>query len=257
MKQVQTIIIMFTCLLFAISCKKTDITPAPTPSPVVKRLQKITWSGSFALNQNYSYDTQGRLIKYDDEDITDTYTYGAGTIAIKEFRKSENRFVNDITGVVDNAGRATSLTGSYSYNINSPYTEQTAFSYDVNGYLTQFTRTVGNNVQSYVFTITDGDYTKLVYQVNGSGGYTQVTDFYADKNNLSGIGAIPISPGNNHNGLFGKINKHLKKSEQSTQLNAPSPSWTENYTYTLDANGYIQTAGLTGTTIATATYIFQ
>lgn len=257
MKHLQTMIMVFTFLLFAVSCKKSDPIPAPTPTPVSKKLRKITWSGSFVLTQNYTYDTQGRVIKYEDEDVTDTYTYTVNSVAIKEFRKPESRFVSDITGSVDNAGRVTNLTGNYSYNINFPYTEQTAFSYDAHGYLTQFTRTVGNNVQSYVFTVTDGDYTKLIYQYNGSGGYTQITEFYTDKNNQSGIGAIPISPGNNHNGLFGKINKHLKKYEQSTQLNAPAPSWTQNYTYVLDASGYIQTAGLTGTTLATAAYSFQ
>lgn len=257
MKHLQTIILVFTCLLFVVSCKKTSPIPAPTPNPVSKKLQKITWSGSFVSTQDYTYDTQGRLIKYEDEDRTNTYAYTANTVAIKEFRKSENRFISDITGTIDNAGRATNLTGTYSNNINSPYTEQTSFSYDANGYLTQFTRTAGNIVQTYAFTITDGDYTKLIYQNSGGGGFTQVTDFYTDKNNLSGIGSIPISPGNNHNGLFGKINKHLKKYEQLTQLNAPSPSWTQNYTYVLDPNGYIQTAGLTGTSTTTATYTFQ
>jgi hypothetical protein len=253
MKQLKTIITVFAFLLFTVSCKKTDTIPIPGS----KKLQKITWSGAYPLTQNYTYDTQGRLIKYEDDDNIITYAYGTNTVAIKEFRKLENRFVSDITGITDNAGRATNLTGTYSYNINFPYSGQTAFSYDANGYLTQFTRTAGNNVQSYNFTITDGDYTKLIYQSSCCGGYTQITDFYTDKNNLSGVGSIPISPGNNHTGLFGKINKHLKKFEQLTQLNAPSPSWTDNYSYVLDANGYIQTASLTGTTTLTAAYIFQ
>ena len=257
MKHLQTIIMGLTCLLFAVSCKKTSTTPVPTPTPVSKKLQKITWSGSFVLTQKYTYDTQGRLVKYEDEDVTNSYTFGTGTVAIKEFRKSENRFITDITGTVDNAGRVTNLTGTYSYNINIPYTEQTAFTYDGEGYLKQFTRTNGAVVQTYDFTVMDGDYTKLIYTKTNAGGYTQLTDFYTDKNNLSGIGSIPVGAGNYHNGLFGKINKHLKKYEQSTQLNAPSPSWTENYTYVLDAYGYIQTAGLTGTTTATASYIFQ
>ena len=71
------------------------------------------------------------------------------------------------------------------------------------------------------------------------------------------MGSIPISPGNNHTGLFGKTNKHLKKMEQLTQLNAASPSWTENYTYVLDNYGYVQTAGLSGATTITGTYTFQ
>lgn len=257
MKHVQTIITVFAFLILALSCKKTSTTPVPTPNPVSKKLQKITWIGSFVSTQNYTYDISGRLIKYEDEDVTNTYTFGTGTVAIKEFRKSENRFVSDITGTIDNAGRATNLTGTYSYNINIPYTEQTAFTYDGEGYLKQFTRTNSASVQTYDFTVIDGDYTKLIYTKTNAGGYTQLTDFYTDKNNLSGIGSIPTGAGNNHNGLFGKINKHLKKYEQLTQLNAPSPSWTENYTYVLDANGYIQTAGLTGTTTATASYIFQ
>jgi YD repeat-containing protein len=255
MKHLKTLITVFAFLLFVASCKKAD--PIPVPTPGSKKLQKITWSGAYALTQNYIYDTQGRLVKYEDEDASITYIFSTNTVAIKQYRKSENRFVSDITGITDNAGRVTNLTGSYSYNINFPYTEQTAFTYDAEGYLTQFTRTAGNSTQSYHFTVTNGDYTKLIYQSSCCGGYTQITDFYTDKNNLSGVGSIPISPGNNHTGLFGKINKHLKKFEQLTQLNATSPSWTDNYSYVLDGNGYIQTASLTGTTMLTAAYIFQ
>jgi len=254
MKQVQTIIVTLTCLICVLSCKKTDTVPVPTP--VSKKLQKITWTTSYPLTQNYTYDAQGRLIKYEDEYATNTYAFNGNMVAIKEFRKSENRFVSDITGTTDNAGRVTNLTGSYAYNINVPYTEQTAFTYDAEGYLKQFTRTMGTAVQTYDYTVTNGDYTKLVYQKPGSSGYTRTTDFYLDKENLTGVGDIPIGPGVN-NGLFGKLNKHLVKFEQSTVQNAPTPSWANNYTYVLDANGYIQTMGITGTTTATAAYIFQ
>jgi YD repeat-containing protein len=254
MNHLKTIITAITFLLFAVSCKKTESIPAPTPAS--KKLQKITWSGAFALTQNYTYDVQGRLIKYEDENVTNTFTFNANIVAIQEFRKSENRFVSDITGTIDNAGRVTNLTGSYSYNTSFPYTEQTAFTYDAEGYLKQFTRTNGPSVLTYNYTVTNGDYTKLVYQKIGSGGYTQINDFYTDKENHKGVGEIPIGPGI-HTGLFGKLNKHLVKFEQLTQLNAPSPSWTNNYAYQLDNNGYVQIASLTGTTVATLNYIFQ
>ena len=254
MNHLKTIIAVIAFLIIAVSCKKQPAIPGPTP--VNKKLQKITWVTSSPLTQNYFYDAQGRLIKYEDEYVTNTYTFNANTVAIKEFRKSESRFVSDITGTTDNAGRVTNLTGSYAYNINVPYTEQTAFTYDAEGYLKQFTRTNGASVQTYDYTVTNGDYTKLLYQKTNSGGYTRIADFFTDKTNLSGVGDIPIGPGT-HTGLFGKLNKHLIKFEQLTQQNAPSPSWTYNYSYILDNNGYVQTFDLTGTSTATGTYTFQ
>lgn len=255
MKHLKTCIAAFTIFFFAVSCKKESNTIAP--APVSKKLQKITWVTSYPLTQNYLYDAQGRLIKYEDEYDMKTWTFLASTVTIKEFRKTESRMVSDITGTLDNAGRVTNLTGSYSYNINAPYTEQTAFIYDAEGYLKQFTRTAGAVVQTYDYTVTDGDYTKLVYQKTNAGGYTMVTDFYTEKNDLSGIGAIQIGPGNYHTGLFGKTNKHLKKHEQLTQQNAPTPSWTQSYAYTFDNDGYVKTFETTGTSAATGTYTYQ
>lgn len=252
MKHLKTIIAPIAFLLIAISCKKQTTTLIP----VSKKLQKITWVTSYPLTQNYFYDVSGRLIKYEDEYVINTYTFDANTVAIKEFRKSENRFVSDITGTTDNAGRVINLSGSYAYNINIPYTEQTAFTYDTEGYLKQFTRTAGTSIQTYDYTVTNGDYTKLVYQKTNSTGYTQITDMYADKNDMGGVGTIELSIGY-HTGLFGKLNKHLIKFKQSTQQNAPAPSWTNNYAYTLDNNGFVQTSDLTGTSAATGTYTFQ
>lgn len=255
MKHLKTSITALAFLFFAASCKKESNTAIP--ATVSKKLQKITWVTSYPLTQNYLYDAQGRLTKYEDEYVINTYSFNGSTVAIKEFRKTENRFVSDITGTLDNAGRVTSLTGSYAYNINFPYTEQTAFTYDADGYLKQFTRTTGAVVLTYDYTVTDGDYTKLVFQKTNSGGYTMVTDFYTEKNDRSGIGSIQIGPGSSHNGLFGKINKHLKKYEQLTQQNAPAPSWENNYTYILDSDGYVKTSDITGASAATCTYTFQ
>lgn len=254
MKFLKTTIAAFAILIFAVSCKKNETVAAPASGS--KKLQKIIWVTSYPLTQNYFYDAQGRLTKYEDENAINTYVYNQNAVTIKEFRKSENRFVSDITGTTDNAGWVTNLTGTYSYNINFPYTEQTAFTYDADGYLKQFTRTNGFVVTTYDYTVTNGDYTKLVYQKTNSGGYTRITDFFTDKANLSGIGDIPIGCGT-HNGLFGKLNKHLIKFEQLTQQNVTTPSWTYNYTYQLDNNGYVQTFDMTGTSAATGTYTFQ
>jgi hypothetical protein len=254
MKHLKTMIALFTMVIIAVACKKqTVITP---PTAVTKKLQKMVWTTSYPLTQNYSYDAQGRLTKYQDEYVIITYVFGTNTVAIKEFRVSENRFVADVTGITDNAGRATSLTGSYSYNINQPYTEQTTFTYDAGGYLKQFVRTKANISLTYDYTVTNGDYTKLVYQSTNAGGYTQITDFHTDKPSISGVETIPIGPGF-HNGLYGKVNTHLIKFQQLTQSGSPTPSWGYNYAYTLDGNGYVQTMDQTGTSAASVAYTFQ
>jgi len=255
MNTLKTIALALTLFCFATSCKKDTVTPAP--APVSKKLQKITWSQDLADVQNFTYDAQGRLIKSEDDYTTNTYSYNANTVAMKEFRKSENRFVSDITGTTDNAGRMITNTGNFSYNINTPYTEKTDFVYDANGYLTQITRTSGVNVQTYDFTISNGDYIKLIYQKTSGGGYTRVTDFYTDKKDMSGLGSAPLSYANDHTGLFGKMNTHLVKFEQSTSSGSPTPSWTRNLTYTFDSNGYVLTSGSTGTWTGTGVYTYQ
>ena len=255
MNTFKTIMLAITLLCFVSSCKKDAVTP--TPTPVSKKLQKITWDQDLADVLNFTYDAQGRLTKVEDDYTIKTYSYNTNTVAIKEFRKSENRFTSDITGTTDNAGRMITCTGNFSPNINTPYTEQADFIYDANGYLIKITRTSNAIIQTYDFTITNGDYTKLIYQKTSSGGYTLITDFYTDKKDMSGVGNVPLSYANSHTGLFGKINTHLIKFEQSTSSGSPTPSWARNLTYTFDSNGYVLTSGTTGTWTGTGVYTYQ
>ena len=255
MKHLKTTIAVLIFLAGFIACKKentVDITPASA-----KKLQKIIWDQAYANTVNFTYDAENRLTKAEDDYVINSYVYTGSSVAIKEFRKSENRFVSDIAGTLDNAGRMISNTGNYSYNINTPYTEQTSFTYDANGYLIQIKRGSGSLLKSYDFTVTDGDYTKLIYTTVASGGYTKITDYYTDKNDVTALGSVPLGYATYHFGLFGKPGKHLLKYEQSTQSTASVPSWTRTLTYTQDNNGYIQKADHTGTWISTGIYTYQ
>jgi hypothetical protein len=257
MKHLKTITTALMILFFAVSCKKQSVDPV-TPVPTAKKLQHITWTPGYSVEQNYTYDIQGRLTKEEDAHEIVTFEFNSNTVSIKEFKKSENRFVSDISGTTDNAGRITSLTGNFSYTANSPYTEQVNFTYDADGYLTQFKRTRPNSliVFTYDYTVTDGDYTKMVYSVTGGSGATQITEFYTDKKDISGVNYLPLGYGFN-NGLFGKVNTHLVKHDQSTATGVLVPSWTKSLSYTLDNEGYVQTVDLTGYWTASATYSFQ
>ncbi len=264
MKHLRTITAVLTILFFAVSCKKQSVDPAATPVAATKKLQTLIWAAGYQSPQYFTYDTQGRLVKEDDNYQTEGYEYTGNTVHITDYNKSKARIVSDITGTTDNAGRMISFTLNNTYTLNSPYTQQAVLTYDANGYLTQikFTRLYQGNTEilTYDFTVIDGDYTKLLgtYIINGQFGssFTEIFEYYTDKNDPTGIDTYPIvyETFGYNNGLFGKTNKHLIKHVQNGVVN---PTWVMDYTYTLDSNGYPQTHNLTGTWNSSATYSFQ
>jgi YD repeat-containing protein len=258
MKNLRTITTALTILFFAVSCKKQSANPTPTPVAASKKLQTMIWAPGYSPTQNFTYDAQGRLTQEDDQYETETYVYTGNTVHITDYSKTSARIVEDINATTDNAGRMTSYTGNISYNINLPYTEQGAFTYDANGYLTQVKLTQNNTVLTYDYTITNGDYTQVIYQQNGAGGYTQTNDYFTDKNNLSGVGLYEVPKNFSYNvGLFGKNSAHLLKHNSLLQKGALVPSWTRDFTYVIDSEGYPQSLNLTGTWTSSATYSFQ
>lgn len=256
MKHLKTITTALAILLFAVSCKKQSVEPAPI-AVASKKLQSTTWTAGWGTNYTYTYDTQGRLVKEEDTYEMETYAFTGNTVHITDYDKTKARIVQDLSGTLDNAGRMISYTNAISYNINSPYTEQGAFTYDADGYLLQCKLTSNNLVYTYDYTVANGDYTKVVYQLNGQGGYTQSSDFYTDKNDQAGINYEVTKNFGFNNGLFGKTSTHLLKYQQLLQKGVVTPSWTKNLSYTFDNDGYVQTADLTGTWTASAIYTFQ
>ncbi len=255
MKHLKTITTALTILFFATSCKKQSADPAPVV--VAKKLQTIATSGvGSPTNQSFTYDTKGRLIKEENNDGYGTYEYSSNAVLIKDFNKLVNKLEFVINGTTDNAGRMISFTG-INYNGNVPVNLTAVFTYDANGYIAQYKRTNNNNVYTYDFTVTDGDYTKLIIHQNGAELYTQTTDFFTDKTAQSVVeNDIPESFCYN-NGLFGKTNTHLAKYRQELLPGAILPVWKFNMAYTLDNDGYIQTILSSGSTNSLATYSFQ
>ncbi len=255
MKHFTILITALTILFFAPSCKKQSADPAPVAT--AKKLQHIATSGSAgATNQSFTYDAQGRLIKEEDEDGTKTFQFGNNAVLIKDFNKLENRLAAVITGTTDNAGRITSYTG-ISFGSNNSQTSITGqFTYDANGYITQYKKISANEVYSYDFVVTDGDYTSLTVHLNGMGGYTRTTGF-TDKKALSVVDRnIPGSFYYN-NGLFGKSNTHLAKEEQYLASGALIPFLKSSFSYTMDSDGYVQTIIQSGSGSLFTTYTFQ
>ncbi len=256
MKHLKTITTALTILFFAASCKKQAA--EPTPLAAAKKLQTIITSGAGSpTNQSFTYDTNGRLIKEEDNDGYRTYEYSSNTVLIKDFNKLVNKLGLVINGTIDNAGRIATFAG-INYNGNVPVNQIAVFTYDANGYITQYKRTNNNvSVYTYDFTVTDGDYTKLIVRQNGAELYTQTTDFFTDKIAQSVVeNDIPESFCYN-TGLFGKTNTHLAKYRQELLPGALLPVWKYNMAYTLDNDGYIQTILSSGSSSTFATYGFQ
>lgn len=221
-------------LVILASCKKDRLeNPAQTSG---KKLTAVTYSGTFS-NSSIQYDNTGRVVKVENDYSRVTYEFNGNTVLYKNFEKSENRYVGEVTGTLDNKGRMTSGTGSYSYDINHPYTSQLSFEYDASGYLSKETMN-NSNGQTYVYeyTTSDGDVTTIKSSLNGQLQFIEDYEYFSDKPDKTNLEYNKFDWYTN--GLFGKTNQHLLKSGMGKLPNANNPSWTNTYSYEMDTDGY-------------------
>ena len=221
-------------LVILASCKK-DRSENPTQT-AGKKLTAVTYSGIFD-NATIQYDNAGRIVKVENDQAIFTYEFNGNTVLFKNFRKTENRYVAEVTGTLDNKGRMTSGTGSYSYDANHPYTSQLSFEYDPSGYLSKETMN-NSNGQTYVYeyTTSNGDVTTIKSSLNGQLQFTAEYEYFSDKPDKTNLEYNKFEWYTN--GLFGKTNQHLLKSGMGKQATANNPSWTYTNSYDLDTDGY-------------------
>lgn len=234
MKQALVLFLSATAI-FLNACHKDDSTPTPPVTKTGKLLISTTYSGVFQP-VTLKYDAQGRLVQVEDDEDRDTYTFKGDSVFIKEFRKTENRYVYDFKGKMDAKGRIISGKASASYVINSPYVATFAFEYDAQGYMVkQITDRSDQYDYVYEYTHQNGDMVKSRVYLNGALQYGADYEYYTDMANKTGL------EGNKfygyQNGLTGTPSQHLMK--KATGINDKGESgWTAGYTYQLDADGY-------------------
>lgn len=234
MKKVFTVL---SALVMLASCKK-DKNVQPNPVNGNKKLVKYT-QPAYNYEQLMEYDAQGRITK-EDESNSDlyTFTYGANSFTLKAIRKSENnRVVIDFSGTLDAKGRIVTVTGLQQYAQNNPQNVIFNYEYNADGYLVKLTKDFSTNPDyKYEFSYTNGDLTESKYFENGVYKHSIFYEYYLDKPEKTELTQF-YSLGPQVTMLEGKPNAHLTKHAKLINANN-TVSWTYDYSYDLDAEGY-------------------
>lgn len=237
-------------------CKKNETDP--NDGGTTKLLQKYT-STQYHDTISFGYNTIGQMIRSEGSEDRSTFEFTGNQLTYKEFRKTENRTTATATFNVNAQGNVVSGQGTFSYNLNAPYTAQFTFEYDGSGNLIKRTdaRSDGNT-WSYEFTWTNGDITTIKWINNGALYLTQTIAYYTDKEDKNKVDWDKFLSGTNS--FFGNSNSHLRKHQQV--VFAPGSTVTQEYSYdyTLGADGYPTMSEVTGITTPgtdVITYYYQ
>jgi hypothetical protein len=225
-------------ILALASCKKEDNSIQPTGPTVLKHLTRISHSPASPTRVvDFTYDAQGRLVKQENfEDIDEEIVTG-NTVVYRQTRKSEgNRITALVNGTLDANGRVTTASGTTEYIQGVPIQVQWNFEYNADGYLSKYTDTRnGNDIYVFAYTYLDGDVAEMAVTRNGVYQYGVQFEYGGIEDKI-GLGQQYAS-GFTVAGLEGKTNKHLLKTYKS--IASDHTIWNnENYTYTLDADGF-------------------
>lgn len=212
MKQIKTFLAALAILTAASSCNKdTDTIVADPPVPANAKLTKVEFVGANDV-ETYTYNTDGRLINYNDNIFQTKYTYPAGTLNIRMFKANGSPFV-DISNVTLANDKITSYEFRMFHGAGEPDLdgELNSFEYDANGY--QIRRSYGSYV--YDFTITGGNIVNMKETNNNNGQvYNTVVEYYTDKPNNLNINLFENWYFDQYTvdlDLFGKKSKNLPK----------------------------------------------
>ena len=232
------VIAMVLTIVFGMaSCSKENtLTPVSATQPVVmdaKKISQISYSynGSASENESMTYDAQGRLATYTEDDHTSNFLYTSATKLEVTRRKKSDNSIDRIYDCTMNAhGAITEMLFKESNIIK--YTYQ--FEYNSDGYLTKIKGINPGYIYEEFFEIVDGNATssKLYYD----GVQSSNRQYFPDntKPNKTFFSTWTYWPSAT---LFGKPSKyHLKEFKDFNISN--TLTWHSKYMIETDAQGY-------------------
>ena len=150
------------------SCSKENtLTPAPATQPTVMATKKISqisysYNGSASENESMTYDAQGRLATYTEDDRTSSFAYTSATkLEVTRRKKSDNSIDRIYDCTLNSFGAITEMLFKESNTIKYTY----LLEYNSDGYLTKIKGINPGYTYEEFFEIVDGNATssKLYY----------------------------------------------------------------------------------------------
>ncbi len=237
-------------------CKK-DKQPVPAQANSPKLLDKMSWtlSSGVADYLDYEYDAQGRNIKTEDIESTVLATYNGNTVLFKETSKAAGaRVLADLTAQLDDKGRLTTGSGWTEYSPGDKLNISFNHVYNSEGFLEKYTESRSDGTERrFEYTYVDGNKTKFRAYNNGvlSFGtdfeYSSAPDKIASSNHYALGFAV--------NGLDGKPNKNMVTVQRGINSNN-QVSYTNNFAYEFDSEGYPVKRTTTGSTSLVVFYTY-
>lgn len=213
------------------ACKKENISNTAADRKLVKAESTTT-----SDIKNFIYNSQGRLSEMKSTIWHNKYSYPATGPSYEIFNASNvKQYVVESKGM--NNGRVTNLDYNYYINGVFNFNEPQTFQYNTDGYLTGYT--YGGYM--YAYEVNGGNYTKYTVSLNGTLQRQYIVEYYTDmpdKTNLNFFGRF-INMYLSDKAEFGKGNKNLIKKVTRISTPASSNDYIDNFTYTIDADGYV------------------
>ncbi len=219
------------------SCSKENtLAPAPATQPPViaaKKVSQISYSynGEASENEKMTYDAQGRLATYTEDDHISSFAYTSATkLEVTRRKKSDNSIDRIYDCTMNSHGAITEMLFKENSVINYNY----QFEYNSDGYLTKIKGINPGYIYEEYFEIVDGNVasSKLYYDGVQSSNRQYVKDnTKPNKTFFSTWGYWPSAT------LFGKTSKyHLKEFKDFNMSN--TLTWHSKYMIETDAQGY-------------------
>lgn len=228
------------------SCKKNDDkpeeeTPVVTPAPTVYKIKSSSsTSNGKTVKTDYTYDSNGRVVKMSSDDGTSsTLDWSSANCIEKHFNSGATAPVSTTTYDLNASGLCTSQTDDVASSV-------TSYEYNSDGYQTKMTTTASGQTSSVTYGYTNGNQTTIT--TNGGGTSTTMTmEFNTDK--TSTIGNI-----NRGMTMFGKDSKNIPK---KISMTISGITVSINITYEYDSKNRVskmtQTQSGFGTTSSSST----
>jgi YD repeat-containing protein len=226
-----------TIIIGMASCsKENNLTPAPATSfPVVaaKKVNQISYSynGSTSESETMTYDAQGRLATYTEDDHTSSFTYTSATkLEVTRRKKSDNSIDRIYDCIMNSHGAITEMLFKENNVIKYTY----LFEYNSDGFLTKLKGINPGYTYEEYFEIVDGNVasSKLYYDgVQSSNRQYSPDNTKPNKTFFSTWSYWPSAT------LFGKPSKyHLKEFKDFNMNN--TLTWHTKYMIEADTQGY-------------------
>lgn len=231
---------LFISLLFIIiqlSCNKDDNNPAVT------KLLDYTTSSKTASPWVYTYNTEGQLTGYENNDYKASLDANGNQLHFLLFYYPENRALIDGVYALNADGNIASGHVVSTYDINAPYSSDFIYEYGPDGKIAKRTEAQSNGTYYTAdFFWNNGDLTSIIWKQNGNPYVTEFLEYDTstpDKLHISqDLFYMPM------NDFVGSLNQHLQK--RSYTIVPPDNTQTNiyNYTFKLDGDGFPTTLNL-------------